>query len=53
MQTTLNIGVETPFTFPVVSDIHLSEADERETEVPVENVEAYILACRDYTERYQ
>jgi uroporphyrinogen decarboxylase len=24
-----------------------------EPEVPVENVEAYILACRDYTERYQ
>jgi predicted MPP superfamily phosphohydrolase len=32
IKNTLNIGVETPFTFLVVSDIHLSEADESETE---------------------
>ena len=32
IQTTLNVGVEKPFTFLVVSDIHLSEADESETE---------------------
>ena len=38
MQTTLNVGVEEPFTFLVISDIHLFETDERETEVPVENV---------------
>ena len=34
MQTTLNVGVEESFTFLVISDIHLSEADESETECP-------------------
>ena len=31
IKSTLNIGVEKPFTFLVVSDIHLSETDERDS----------------------
>ena len=51
IKNTLNVGVENPFTFLVITDVHLSETDERDSEERQEFARGR-KACFSYAPRF-